>query len=54
MSDNLQTLVLRLLDVGAMESFGTFARVTLASIAETFEQVRVCFVGIRDKYMYSQ
>ncbi|CAN0259152.1 unnamed protein product [Scytosiphon promiscuus] len=38
-SDNLQTLVLRLLDMGAVESFGAFGRVTLRSIADTLEQV---------------
>ncbi|CAN0089500.1 unnamed protein product, partial [Hapterophycus canaliculatus] len=38
-SDNLQTLVLRLLDMGAMEPFGAFGRVTLKSIADTLEQV---------------
>eukprot|EP00903_Cladosiphon_okamuranus_P016144 g14899.t1 len=38
-SDNLQTLVLRLLDMGAVEPFGVFGRVTLASVADTLEQV---------------
>lgn len=38
-ADSLQTLVLRLLDMGAMEPFGAFSRVTLKSIAETLEQV---------------
>ena len=38
-SDNLQTLVLRLLDMGAVEPFGVFGRVTLGSIADTLEQV---------------
>lgn len=38
-ADNVQTLVLRLLDIGAMEPFGAFTRVTLKSIAETLEQV---------------
>lgn len=38
-SDNLQILVLRLLDMGAVEPFGVFGRVTLKSIANTLEQV---------------
>lgn len=38
-SDNLQTLVLRLLDMGVVEPFGTFGRVTLKSISDTLEQV---------------
>ncbi|CAN0245138.1 unnamed protein product [Ectocarpus fasciculatus] len=38
-SDNLQTLVLRLLDMGAVEPFGAFGRVTLRSIADTLGQV---------------
>ncbi|CAM9861147.1 unnamed protein product, partial [Ectocarpus sp. 8 AP-2014] len=38
-SDNLQTLVLRLLDMGAVEPFGAFGRLTLRSIADTLGQV---------------
>lgn len=37
----MQTLVLRLLDMGAMEPFGVFGRVTLKSISDTLEQVSV-------------